>query len=77
MPCIAYSRDAITQSKMAGVWLVWLTLILVQLGFEAYGVIISKFAKENKADPLIFCLIRDAGSFPVLLLAALVSEKKF
>lgn len=62
---------------MAGVWLVRLTLILVQLGFEAYGVIISKFAKENKADPLIFCLIRDAGSFPVLLLAALVSEKKF
>ena len=61
---------------MAGVWLVWLALVLVQLGFGANGVIISKFAKENKADPLIFCFIRDTGSFPVLLLAAFVSEKK-
>ena len=66
----------ITQFKMASVWLVWLALVVVQLGFGAYGVIVSKFAKENKADPLIFSLIRDAGCFPVLLLAAFVSEKK-
>ena len=74
-----HSRDTIIQSKMAAVWLVWLALRLavVQLGFGAYGVIISKFAKEKQADPLIFCLIRDAGSFPVLLVAAFVSEKKF
>jgi len=62
---------------MAVVWLVWLALVVVQLGFGAFGVVISKFAKENQADPLIFCLIRDAGSFPVLVLVALVSEKKF
>lgn len=62
---------------MACVWLVWFALVVVQLGFEAYGVVVSNFAKENQADTLIFSLIRDAGSFPVLLLAALVSEKKF
>lgn len=77
---LAYLKECvtntITQSKMAGVWLVWLALVVVQLGFGAYGVIVSKFAKENKADPLIFSLIRDAGCFPVLLLAAYVSEKK-
>ena len=51
-------------------WIVWLALVVVQLGFGAYGVIVSKFATENQADPLIFSLIRDAGCFPVLLLAA-------
>lgn len=60
---------------VAGVWMVWLALVVVQLGFGAYGVIVSKFAKENKADPLIFSLIRDGGCFPVLLIAAFVSEK--
>lgn len=60
---------------VAGVGIVWLALVVVQLGFGAYGVIVSKFAKENKADPLIFSLIRDAGCFPVLLVAALVAEK--
>ena len=61
---------------MASVWLVWLALVVVHLGFGASGVIVSKFAKEKKADPIIFGLIRDAGCFPVLLLAAFVSEKK-
>jgi len=53
-----------------------MALVVVQLGFGAYGVIISKFAKEGKADPLIFCFFRDTGSFPVLLIAASLSEKK-
>jgi len=60
---------------VAGVWVVWLALVVVQLGFGAYGVVVSKFAKENQADPLIFSLIRDAGCFPVLLIAAYVAEK--
>ena len=66
-----------TQSMMAvvGVWMVWLALVVVQLGFGAYGVIVSKFAKENNADPLIFCFFRHGGSFPVLLIAAFVAEK--
>lgn len=61
--------------KMADVCIVWVGLVVVQFGFGAYGVIVSKFAKENKADPLIFSLIRDAGCFPLLLIAAFVLEK--
>ena len=60
---------------MAALWVVWFALIIVQLGFGAYGVIVSKFAKNNKADPLVFGLIRDAGCFPVLILAAFIAEK--
>ena len=56
-------------------WFVWLALVIVQLGFGAYGVIVSKFAKNNKADPLVFSLIRDAGAFPVLLFAAFIADK--
>ncbi|KAK3734154.1 hypothetical protein QZH41_017124 [Actinostola sp. cb2023] len=61
---------------MASTWYVWLALLVVQLGFGAYGVIVSKFAVKNKADPLVFSLIRDAGAFPVLLLAAVLSERR-
>lgn len=61
---------------MASSWCVWLALIVIQFGFGAYGVIVSKFAVKNKADPLVFSLIRDAGAFPVLLLAAVISEKR-
>ena len=56
---------------------VWLALVVIQLGFGAYGVIIIKFAKNSKADPLMFCVVRDGGCFPVLFVAALVAEKKF
>ena len=55
--------------------LVWLALVMIQLGFGAYGVIVTKFAKNNKADPLVFCLIRDGGAFPVLFLAAFIAER--
>ena len=59
-----------------GVWVVWLSLVVVQLGLGAHGVVFSKFAKESQADPLIFNLFQCAGSFPVLLIAAFVSEKR-
>ena len=58
-------------------WVVCLALTVVQIGFGGYGVIVKKFAENNKADPLIFCLIRDGCCFPVLLLCALVAERKF
>ena len=60
---------------MAVQWSVWFALLTVQLGFGAYGVIVSKFAKNNKADPLVFSLFRDSGAFPMLLLAAFIAEK--
>lgn len=65
----------IPKMAVADVWFVWLALVIVQLGFGAYGVIVTKFAKEDKADPLIFSLIRNGCSFPVLLIAAFVAEK--
>ena len=55
---------------------VWSALVTAQLGFGAYGVIVSKFAKGSKADPLVFCLLRDAGAFPVMLLTAFLVEGK-
>ena len=36
----------------------------------------TKFAKETKADPLVFCLFRDAGAFPVMMCAAFLVEGK-
>ena len=64
---------AITKFQLATVWL---ALIAVQLGFGANPVFVIKFARNHKADPLMFCVIRDSCTFPVLLLASLVAEKK-
>lgn len=55
---------------------VWCALVAAQFGFGAYGVIVTVFAKDSKADPLVFCLLRDAGAFPVMLLAAYFVEGK-
>ena len=54
---------------------VWLALVLVHFCFGLYGVILAKFSKKDSVDPLVFCLFRDAGAFPVLIMAALVAEK--
>jgi len=56
--------------------LVWSAMVVVQMGFGAYGVIVTKFAKDNKADPLVFCLLRDGFCFPVLFLAGYIAEKR-
>ena len=55
---------------------VWCALVTAQLGFGAYGVIVTKFAKGSKADPLVFCLLRDSGAFPVMLFTAFLLEGK-
>ena len=55
--------------------LVCLALVVVQIGFGGYGPIVKKFVAD-KANPLIFCLIRDGVCFPVLLLCAVVAERK-
>lgn len=62
--------------KMASMWVIWLALVTIQLGFGAYGVIVTRFAVKNKADPLIFSMIRDGGAFPVILFAAFISERR-
>ena len=62
--------------KMAAQLRVWCALVTAQLGFGAYGVIVTKFAKDSNADPLVFCLLRDTGAFPVMLLTAFLVEGK-
>ena len=62
--------------KTSTLGMVWLASVIIQFGFGAYGVIVTKFAKNNNADPLIFCLYRDGGCFPILFVAALVAEKE-
>lgn len=66
----------VSHDKMASMWLIWAALVVIQLGFGAYGVVVARFAVKNKADPLIFSMIRDAGAFPVILLAAFISERR-
>ena len=39
-------------------------------------MIVTKYAKDSKADPLVFCLLSDAGAFPVMLLTAFLVEGK-
>lgn len=55
---------------------VWCALVVAQLGFGAYGVIVTIFAKNSKTDPLVFCLLRDTGAFPVMLIVAFFLEGK-
>eukprot|EP00117_Sycon_ciliatum_P004307 scpid66188/ scgid8743/ len=57
-------------------WVVLCALVVVQVGFGAYGIVVTKFAQKNKANPLVFSLFRDLCCFPVLMLAAFVAEKK-
>ena len=70
------NKSKMEPRKTSTLGMVWLASVVIQFGFGAYGVIVTKFAKNNNADPLIFCLYRDGGCFPVLFLAALVAEKE-
>lgn len=63
-----------TSDSKSSLSFVWLASVVIQLGFGAYGVIVAKFAKTNNTDPLIFCLYRDGGAAPVLLIAAFIAE---
>jgi drug/metabolite transporter (DMT)-like permease len=53
-----------------------LALVLVQIGFGAYGIVVQKFAKGAGVDALVFSLCRDAFALPVLLLAAVLVERR-
>ena len=57
-------------------FVVFLALVVVQIGFGGYGVLVKKFAASSKVNPLIFCLIRDACCWPVLQLCAIVAERR-
>lgn len=53
-----------------------LVLIVVQVGFGGYGIVVQKYAKNSGADALVFSILRDALALPVLLVSALVFEKR-
>jgi len=48
-----------------------LVLVIIQIGFGSYAVIVKKF---SAIDPLIFSLMRDAACFPLLLGVAIFLE---
>jgi drug/metabolite transporter (DMT)-like permease len=56
--------------------LVSLAMVVAQIGYGGYGPIVKKFA-PGQANPLVFCLIRDSVSFPILLLCSVVAERRF
>jgi len=53
---------------------VLLILVIIQVGFGTYAVVLKLFAQSAGVDPLIFSLFRDAASFPILFLAAVLLE---
>ena len=54
--------------------LIVLALLTVQTGFGLYPVIAKRLGIGSTANPLVFCMVRDACAFPVLVLLSLVSE---
>ncbi|XP_032227918.2 WAT1-related protein At3g18200 [Nematostella vectensis] len=60
---------------MASYYKVLLALVIVQLGYGGYGVIVAKFAKSQNVNPVLFALTRLGGAFPVLLLTSVIFEQ--
>ena len=68
------------QAGVPPAWVVCVGMVVVQLGFGLYPVVVKKFADSEdapKADPLILSFYRDLCCFPVLFLCAFVAERKF
>jgi drug/metabolite transporter (DMT)-like permease len=65
--------EAAAPSKWRFGW-VALAVVIVQLGFGAYGILVKKFAQNENANPVFFSFVRDIACFPVLLLAGVVAE---
>lgn len=51
-----------------------LSLLTVQTGFGLYPVLAKKLGVGSSANPLIFCMIRDIISFPVLITLSIISN---
>jgi len=49
-------------------------LIVIQVGFGTYAVIIKLTAQSEGVDPMVFSFFRDLGCFPILFIAAVVLE---
>lgn len=62
-------------SQTVPTWVVLVALVVVQTGFGAYGPFVTKFGEQKQVNPLVFSLIRDSCTFPILMLAAFIAEK--
>ena len=51
-----------------------ISLLTVQTGFGLYPVLVKNLGVGSSANPLIFCMIRDTVSFPVLIMLSLISD---
>eukprot|EP00051_Salpingoeca_urceolata_P029878 m.7520 g.7520 ORF g.7520 m.7520 type:complete len:461 (+) comp2966_c0_seq1:107-1489(+) len=54
--------------------LVVLGLVVIQVGFGGYGIVLKKFAKDAGTDPLVFSICRDGFCAPLLMIAAALIE---
>jgi len=59
-----------TRSPLVFTLIIFLALIVVQLVFSGYAIIIRAFAQSHDVHPIVLSLVRDVGTFPVLLVAA-------
>ncbi|EDO32656.1 predicted protein [Nematostella vectensis] len=60
---------------MASLLKVWLALVIVQLGYGGYGVIVAKFVKFHNVNPVLFAFARLGGAFPLLLVTSVIFEQ--
>ncbi|KAI6661180.1 WAT1-related protein [Oopsacas minuta] len=68
-------KSALQSVKSSGNFIrIVLALLTIQTGFGLYPVIAKKLGVGSEFNPLIFCMVRDASSFPVLVLLALISD---
>lgn len=56
-------------------WLILACLVIVQVGFSGYSIVLQAFAKNAGADSLVFSMFRDAFCAPVLFVAAVIIER--
>eukprot|EP00730_Choanoeca_flexa_P014133 TRINITY_DN6066_c0_g1_i1.p1 TRINITY_DN6066_c0_g1~~TRINITY_DN6066_c0_g1_i1.p1 ORF type:complete len:446 (+),score=82.82 TRINITY_DN6066_c0_g1_i1:2-1339(+) len=66
---------AVSSSGAPPMWVIFLLLVVVQVGFGGYSIVLQAFAKNEKADSLVFSMLRDAFCAPVLIVAATIVEK--
>ena len=53
--------------------LVYLSLVVINMGHGGYGPLLKRFAQEHEVNPLIFCFYRGLGGSLVIFLEAYVS----
>lgn len=53
---------ALAEGWRPPLWAILVGLIIVQVGFGGYGIVLQKFAKNAGADSLVFSMLRSETS---------------